>query len=437
MKQNNSLVTIEKNNKSNISVNVGVLDELSCDNIRRNYNEVSMLENEFTDRLEYSKDVLTKKLLPKQLQSDFNIVPRLSNGTVEYETKAITPDAYEKFPMKTTFTMQFKNVEEAKKFRENGIENLQKQANLSQHPVEIPNITNIKDFIGDFENPVAYSTKHGSEGIKLFICPRPLPPAQKYSIEIFNENMSFKVTSFLRLLRYDDNEVVLTNKESIDEPFDITIKLLDIKRIEEEEQYQGKFNITISLREKYYNNCEVNMEMMKYKFLIEDARNHILIDNIDVNANIFSFENCGKTTYKKSDYKKFDKIINLIDKVIYISKLKGIKIDFDIDYFIKNEDFINLIYNEMNNRNYKIKKSMTCCFLLDQKEDIDEWYKNNGKLCFCSTLDNLELFGTDIHFKDNQLIMYNCTILDCINKGKNIELKLESSNIEFKIINNK
>lgn len=80
---------------------------------------------------------------------------------------------------------------------------------------------------------------------------------------------------------------------------------------------------------------------------------------------------------------------------------------------------------------------MTCCLLLDKKEDIDEWYKNNGKLCFGSTLDNLELFGTDIHFKNNQLIMYNCTILDCINKGKNIELKLESSNIEFKIIKNK
>lgn len=437
MKQNNSLITVEKNNKSNININVGVLHELSCDNIRRNYNEVSMLENEFTDRLEYSKDVLTKKLLPKQLQSDFNIVPRLSNGTVEYETKAITPDAYEKFPMKTTFTMQFKNVEEAKKIRENGIENLQKQANLSQHPVEIPNITNIKDFIGDFENPVAYSTKHGSEGIKLFICPRPLPPAQKYSIEIFNESMSYKITSFLRLLRYDDNEVVLTNKESIDEPFDVTIKLLDIKKIEEDEHYQGKFNITISLREKYYNNCEVNKEMMKYRFLIEDSKNHILIDNIDANANIFSFKNCGKRVYKKSDYKKFDRIIELIDKVIYISKLKDIKIDFDIDYFIKKDDFINLIYNEINNRNYKIKKSMTCCLLLDKKEDINELYKNNGKLCFYSTIDNLELFGTTIHLKDNQLIMYNSTILDCADKGKNKELKLESSNIEFKIINNK
>lgn len=36
-----------------------------------------MLEYKFTDRLEYNKDVLTKKL-----QSNFNIVPRLNNGKI-------------------------------------------------------------------------------------------------------------------------------------------------------------------------------------------------------------------------------------------------------------------------------------------------------------------------------------------------------------------
>lgn len=157
MKQNNSLVTVEKNKDSTINVNVNVIDELSCDNIRRNYNEVVMLEEEFTDRLEYSKDVLTKKLLPKQLQSDFNIIPKLRDGKMEFEVKAITADAYDKFPLKFTYTIQFKDIEEAKKFREYGIEGLQMQANKLQHPVEIPNISNMKEYLGEFENPVAYS----------------------------------------------------------------------------------------------------------------------------------------------------------------------------------------------------------------------------------------------------------------------------------------
>ena len=435
MKQNNSLVTIEKNKDSTINVNVNMIDELSCDNIRRNYNEVVMLENEFTDRLEYSKDVLTKKLLPKQLQSDFNIVPRLNNGKMEYEAKAITPDAYDKFPMKINYTMQFKDVEEAKRFRENGIEELQRQANLLQQPIEIPNITNMKEFIGEFENPVAYSTKHSSEGIKLYICPKPLPPAQKYSIEIFNEKLSFKLITLLRLSNYDENDMILTNKESIEEAFDVTIKLSNFKKLEGEKQVQGKFNITIALREKYYNNCEFNKDIIKYKFLIEDSSNHVIIDNVDLNINIFSFENCGKTKYKKKDYTRLNNTINLIDKVLYISKLKNIKVDYDMEDFIKNEEFINLVYNELNNKNYIIKKPMTWSLELNENADINKLYQNNGKILLKSTLANVSLFGVDITLKSNEMIMYNCSIKKLIDKGKNKKVKFESSHIEFILAN--
>lgn len=437
MKQNNSLVTIEKNRDTTVNVNVNVIDELSCDNIRKNYNEVVMLEEEFTDRLEYSKDVLTKKLLPKQLQSDFNIVPKLINGKMEYETKAVTPDAYEKFPIKMNYTMQFKDVEEAKKFRENGIEELQRQANLLQQPVEIPNITNMKEFLGEFENPVAHSAKYGSEGIKLFICPRPLPPAQKYSIEIFNDKVSFKLTTLLRLSNYYENDVILTNKESIEEAFDITIRLSNYRKVEEDEQVQGKFNITIALREKYYNSCEFNKEIIKYKFLVEDSNNHILIDNVDNNINIFSFENCGKTNYKKKDYRRLNNTIDLIDKVIYISKLKNIKVDYDMEHFIENEEFINLVYNELNNKNYTIKKSMTWSLELNEKADINELYKNDGKILLKSTLDNISLFGVNITLKTNEMIMYNCSVKEIIDKGKNKKVKFESSYIEFILTNNK
>ena len=123
-KESKAIVNVEKNKDSNISITIGQVDELSCDNIRRNYDDVVTLENEFTERLEYSKDVLTKKLLPKQLQDDFEIVPKYIGDRVEYETKATTTEAYEKFPMKFTYTMTFKDKEEAKKFRENGLNEL-------------------------------------------------------------------------------------------------------------------------------------------------------------------------------------------------------------------------------------------------------------------------------------------------------------------------
>ena len=123
-KEETALINIEDNKKCNINVTVNQLDELSYDNIRRNYEDVVTLENEYSDRLEFGKNVLTKKLLPKQLQSDFEIVPRYGENKVEFETKAITSDAYDKFPLKINYTMQFKDVEEARKFIKDGLKKL-------------------------------------------------------------------------------------------------------------------------------------------------------------------------------------------------------------------------------------------------------------------------------------------------------------------------
>lgn len=95
-KTNSSLISVEKNKNSHIKINCyGQVDELSCDNIRRNYDVVE-LEEEFSDRIKYSKEILTKKLLPKQLQSDFNIETKMVDGKLEYVAKPITDNAYVK-----------------------------------------------------------------------------------------------------------------------------------------------------------------------------------------------------------------------------------------------------------------------------------------------------------------------------------------------------
>ena len=81
---------------------------------------------------------------------------------------------------------------------------------------------------------------------------------------------------------------------------------------------------------------------------------------------------------KKKYYTRLNNTIDLIDKVIYILKSKNIKVDYDMKYFIKNEEFINLFYNELNNKNYTIKKPMTWSLELNEKADINELYKNDG-----------------------------------------------------------
>ena len=435
-KETKALVNVEKNKDSNISITIGQVDELSCDNIRRNYDDVVTLENEFTERLEYSKDVLTKKLLPKQLQDDFEILPKYIGDRVEYETKATTTEAYEKFPMKFTYTMTFKDKEEAKKFRENGLNELIEKAEELRKPIEIPNITSMKEFIGEFEDPVGYANKYGSEGIKLYICPSPLPKAQKYKIDIFNSFTSFNIETSLRLKGKYKDKVILTNKEAEDEPYDITISLIDMKKTDSDKQIKGKFNLTISLRNKFYNSCEYNKEIIKFKFLIEDANNHIIINNVDLDKRIFSFENCGNNKYIEKDYKRLENTLNLIDKVIYISKIRELTIDYNLGYFIQNEELINLLYNNSINKEYSINKKMIFNHEISKNTELEKIISKNQKFKLISQLHHVDLFGTRFELKANKLTMLDCSIISFNEEEDRYLIEFESSHTKVEPLNN-
>ena len=434
MKKNNSLINIEKNKDTNISINnyIGVIDELSCDNIRRNYTNVADIENEFSERIEYSQEVLTKKLLPKQLQDDFDIVPKYVNGKLNFYTKAKTEDAYKKHPIRMNYTMHFDSVEEANQFKNNGIEELQRIADITQQPVEIPNITNMKEFLGEYINPVAPANKYGSEGIKLYICPKPIPPAQKYSIDIFNEHTNFKISTFLRVSDVKENFIELSNKESEKELYNVSIKLSNFKNEEDSELLQGQFNISISIRDEYLDNCEINKEMIKFRFLIEDSNCNILINNEELDVNVFTLSNCGKIKYTKKDYKKFSNLMGIIDKVLYISKIKKINIKYDIDEIIEKEEIINVIYNQLNKRNYKCRKSLTSTILVDDNYDLNSFFENNGKIAYKSELNKVTLFGVEFTLDNYEMIMYDCIVEKLEYKGKGKKLAIKSTNIVFK-----
>lgn len=435
-KESKALVNVEKNKDSNINITIGQVDELSCDNIRRNYDDVVTLENEFSERLEYSKEVLTKKLLPKQLQDDFEIVPKYTGNKVEYETKATTTEAYDKFPMKMSFTMTFKDAEEAKKFRENGLNELIEKAEELRKPIEIPNITSMKEFIGEFEDPVGYANKYGSDGIKLYVCPSPLPKAQKYKIDIFNSFTSFNVVTSLRLIGKHKDKVILTNKEVEDEPYDITISLINMKKQDNDKQIEGKFNLTISLRERFYNSCEYNKEIIKFKFLIEDANNHIIINNVDIDENIFSFENCGNNKYTEKDYKRLENTLNLIDKVIFIGKTKNLAIKYNFKYFIQNEELINILYNNSINHKYSINKKMIFNHEISKNTELENIIIKNEKFNLISQLHHIDLFGTRIELKPNKLTMLDCSIISFSEKEDRYLIEFESFNIKIEPLNN-
>ena len=429
--ESKALINVENNKGSNINITLGSVDELSCDNIRRNYADVVTLENEFSERLEYSKDVLTKKLLPKQLQDDFEIVPKYIENKIEYETKAITSEAYKKFPVRIDYTMKFKSKDEAKRFRENGLNELIEKAEELRQPVEIPNITSIKEFIGEFENPVSYINKHGSENIKLYVCPSPLPKAQKYRIEVFNSITSFNIITNLRLNGKYKDKIILTNKEAQDEPYDITISLTHTRNSIENKSMGGKFNLTISLRENFINSCEYNKEMIKYKFLIEDSNNYVLITNVELGTNIFSFEKCGNITYRKKDYKKLKNTIDLIDKVIYIAKIKKLTIDYNLKYFIRNEELINLLYNNIINKKYSINKKMIFNQEIAKNDETENFMSQKLKFNMISELHHIDIFKIRFELNSNKLVMLNCSMVNVVEEKDRYLIEFESSCIKM------
>ena len=355
---------------------------------------------------------------------------------MEYETKATTTEAYEKFPMKFTYTMTFKDKEEAKKFRENGLNELIEKAEELRKPIEIPNITSMKEFIGEFEDPVGYANKYGSEGIKLYICPSPLPKAQKYKIDIFNSFTSFNIETSLRLKGKYKDKVILTNKEAEDEPYDITISLIDMKKTDSDKQIKGKFNLTISLRNKFYNSCEYNKEIIKFKFLIEDANNHIIINNVDLDKRIFSFENCGNNKYIEKDYKRLENTLNLIDKVIYISKIRELTIDYNLGYFIQNEELINLLYNNSINKEYSINKKMIFNHEISKNTELEKIISKNQKFKLISQLHHVDLFGTRFELKANKLTMLDCSIISFNEEEDRYLIEFESSHTKVEPLNN-
>lgn len=434
MRKDNALVNIKGNKECDINITIGETDALSPLNIYKGKSSILTLEEAFSDRIGLSCTVLNANVLPRQLRDDFEIKPKIVNDKVEYYTKPKTKDAYEKYPLKMNFSMEFPNIDEANKFRDGGFEKLQEEANRTQKPVKIPYIKNMKEFLGEYENPMSYVNKYGWEGSELYLMPKPLPPAQEYNIEVFNAFSTFKLNTTLRLITTLDDGIELSNKDSIDEPFDVKFKISEInKDMIINEMVQGKFNLTIALKERFSNDCAFNLELIKYRFLVNDKRNTIIIKNATTGKEAFRFNNCGINDYKTDDDDFYNKVVSILEKIIYISKIKNINIDYDIESFLKNEEYINLLVSEIDNRNYTINKK-TYWTVESDKINEEKLYEKNDKISVLTTFLDLNLFGQTIELKKHRVILKNCKILEI----KNIEgikyIKLEASKLLFELL---
>lgn len=421
-----------KNCKINIINSIGQTDKLSPLEIYKNTDKdmIFDLEREFSERIGFSCNVLSSKTLPKELQNDFEISPRLVNNNLEYYTKPKTKDAYKKYPINMKFKLKFDNKDEANTFRKTGISDLQKKANITGKPVEIPNIVFIKEFIGDFEDPTSYINKNGVEGIKFYIIPGPISKAKSYYIELFNNEYSFKIESTkLRIKQFLEKGFILDNSESDEEPYNISIKI-ESEDIQKEDLIKSNFNINISLRDKFKDNSYYNLEIAKYIFIMRDVNGRIQMRSITDDISILNISHCGKTQYTSKDYNSFKQYNDILNKVLYIEKIENINIKYNYDYFYKNEDYINIIFYLMQRKDYRLKKLNQVSFIVEDDFTFDEQKHKN----IDTKLLTINLFEKEFILNPHILMLRDCKLSGLDKIDNNNILKLNSNNIIIKPI---
>lgn len=203
-------------------------------------------------------------------------------------------------------------------------------------------------------------------------------------------------------------------------------------KIAEDKNIVGTVNITISLREKNNFDNFYNLEMLKYRFLCEDNHNIIRIKNLDINKILVKFEGAGKVKHTKKEINHFTNISKLIEKVIFIEKIMDVDINFNLQYFLEKEEFIKLIYNELNNKNYIIKKNMYWTVYMDKSTNVEE-FTTDGKISVITFLKDFELFGITFKLKKHKFILVDCDLIATKKNEDNIELQLKTKHSRFEL----
>ena len=407
---------------------VGIKNNISLDTIFDNRNNVPKIEQEYTDKIALTKEILATTL-PSELQKYFEIQAKIVNNQFKYILNPSVDNAFELYPIQDKFKMKFSTPKEKEEFIKNGgINALIRQATITRKPVEIPHIEEVKEYIGEYENPFSDFNYTKSNKIKLYVLPHELPRGEKYKIKINDGKEKFSINSTtLQIVDVQKQKIILNNFESTNEDFNITLKLnFTEKKLKIEKPYvKYTANINITLREKKQYSCKANLKLQRFLFLINSANSELTLLHCKENKKVFSIKNLGNKNYSNKDYESFKNYKSLLRKVIYIEKTFKIDIKYNLDYFYKNKTKIDFIYYDSKNRSCKLKTSIKASFY------IDEYDEKKHKNIVTDLPKHINLFGNKFILNSTKIILSNCSFYkeDFID-GRKI-VTLVSSEVEF------
>lgn len=394
------------------NVYFGNSDILSYDSIK-NCKDITALEEDFSDRLSFSEWRLTEKYLPAELKSDFKITSKKDDGgSLKYTIKPITQDAYKKFPPSIDFELKFRNQDELKKFLDNGgIEGLIEEAELTQKPVEIPHVVKTGEHIGKYKNPIPF-LEDGEA--KIFIKPRPLPPARKFILRVCGGGETFELKTQLRLRDYGKEQTVFLNRESNEEKVDLKIVLPGLNDVRNWSSKNAALHlqITISVRKGYEEDIEANELVLKYISLTSREGTKVwLIDEFNSEIAIeFGELTPGEISIQKNTELK--RRIELIEKLKYISAIKSIGFKYDSKSLLSDGTKIDYVYNECQGENLESSGNFSTSIKIpDSKMKADLLDRQGGDVIIDGVTE-LTIMGKKVTIKPTRIVMEGCKICD-------------------------
>ena len=426
---------IQTNVKGNNNCNIKINNIMAENDLLAKYNivdselkEKGKVESELSKRIELAQKTYNLQL-PKELQNDFEIKPQLIGKNVQFITKPKTEDAYKKFPSKVRFNYKASDVKGLEKFKAKDFNSLCREMYEKQEGIIIENPFNIKELLGNIENPASiFSNDEKTAKSTIYIKPEPFPPAKIYTLKLYDNFIDFELTTLLRLRKIENDIYYISNYEAKDEKYNVEIEV---------NNKTNYVNLSISIKEQYSKDIETIRDYFKYFMLIRDKDS---VFELILNENGKEFINgkdFGIKSLTERDYKKSQKNIDLLDKLIFIEKRKNIKFIFEKDI----EDYrkiVDMLYNETIGKNYSFTNESTWILNVPENtfniNEFQKLYDNQIPFTLNTNINDFELLGNIINLKKHIFTIKKCIIIS-IKKNKNTyDVKIKTTNAKLKLI---
>lgn len=307
------------------------------------------IERELNKRAKYASSIYD---LPEELKEFFEVKPKAFGEKIRFTTVPKNKEAIKKYPYKFNITYNPNSITNKADFSTvNNLDVLLKESYMKQKPIVIEDIKQVKEFIGNFENPFPIlKDSNNNPPSKVVFIPEKLPKMPLLNIYLYNEDIELNINNILfdveKIDRQEGEPIITLSNYSQED------KMLRIKLV----LTNNSTTINVEIDEKYINNCYARLDYCKYEYLSNKKDTNILITYSKTGEMFFSVQ-VDESTHHYIENKKFiEKEIELLEKLVFIEKRTGTKFKYDIKKLFEETLNINILCSYLKREKYETKQ---------------------------------------------------------------------------------